>query len=85
MGSFLREPFFPLVNIVNNKSCIYNYISESYTYEDYTKYQIIVLIRKAVYVYERNNEISAKSKTDFMNMKWLDTIQHLLYFGIVTF
>ena len=27
MGSFLREPFFPLVNIVNNKSCIYSYTS----------------------------------------------------------
>ena len=50
-----------------------------------TKYQIIVLIRKAVYLYERTtyNEISAKSNTDFMNMKWLDTIQHLLYFGMV--
>ena len=79
MGSFLREAFFLLVNIVNNKSCIYKYISVTYN----TKYQIIVSIRKAVYLYERNNEISAKSKTDFMNMKWLDTIQHLLYFGIV--
>ena len=74
MVSFLIEAFYLLVNIVNNKSSIYNYN---------TKYQIIILIRKAVYLYERNNEISAKSKTDFMNMKWLDTIQDLLYFGIV--